>query len=504
MRKFNLIFFLFFIVNLAFSQFYYDFNQNCNEAYTAIINLKFDEGYKLIEQEKMNDPNNNIPYLLTNYIYFLTVFIGEEEAQFDKFEKLKDDILDRLKDGDKSSPYYKYSLAQVYLQWAFTRTKFKEYVSATFEINKAYRLLEKNNEEFPNFLPNLINLGLLHTLIGTVPDNYNWVKKMVGIEGTIDQGVNEILTVLNAAITQEKYSHYEAECLFYLSFIQMNLTTNKEKALEYIDLIGNDSTDINNPLAIYAIARIYMSNGMNDEAIELLLSKPTGDEYFPFYYLDYLTGLAKLYRLDEDANQYFFTYVTNFKGMNYIKDSYQKIAWYYLVNNDMNKYMEYINKVNQYGYDIIDADKQAERESESETIPNVYLLKSRILFDGGYYEKALAAMTGYTGKDFLKNEKDSLEFTYRVGRIYHEWGKPDNSIPFYDKTIKNGFDSEYYYAANSALKLGNIYEDKGDYNKALYYYKEAQSMKNDEYKNSINQKAKAGIQRIESMELSLE
>jgi len=504
MQKFGLVFFLIFVVNLAFSQYDYDFNQNCNEAYTAIINLKFDEGNKLIEQEKRNNPNNNIPYLLDNYIYFLTVFIGEEEEEFDRLEKLKDDVIDRLKDGDKSSPFYRYSLAQVYLQWAFTRTKFKEYVSATFEINKAYRLLERNNEEFPEFLPNLINLGLLHTLIGTVPDNYNWIKKLVGIEGTIDQGVSEILTVLNAAITQEEYSHYKAECLFYMSFIQMNLSTNKEKALEYIDLIGNDSTSLKNPLAIYAISRIYMSNGLNDKAIDLLLSRPTGDEYFPFDYLDYLTGLAKLYRLDKDANQYFFKYVSNFKGLNYIKDSYQKIAWYYLVTNDTDKYKEYIQKVSQYGNDIIDADKQAERESESREIPNLYLLKARILFDGGYYEKALSAMTGNTSTKFLINVKDSLEFTYRIGRIYHEWGKPENSIPFYDKTIQNGYKSEYYYAANSALKLGNIYEDQGDYNKALSYYKDAQSMKNEEYKNSISQKAKAGIHRIENMELSLE
>ena len=247
-----------------------------------------------------------------------------------------------------------------------------------------------------------------------------------------------------------------------------------------------------------------MSNGLNDKAIDLLLSRPTGDEYFPFHYLDYLTGLGKLYRLDEDANKYFFKYVSNFKGLNYVKDSYQKIAWYYLVNNDIDKYREYIDKVNQYGNDIIDADKQAERESEKGEIPNLHLLKARLLFDGGYYENALAAMTGNTSGNFLHNEKDSLEFTYRIGRIYHEWGKSDNSIPFYDKTIENGSKSEFYYAANSALKLGNIYEDKGDFNKALHYYKEAQSMKNDEYKNSINQKAKAGIHRIEHMELSLE
>jgi tetratricopeptide (TPR) repeat protein len=65
------------------------------------------------------------------------------------------------------------------------------------------------------------------------------------------------------------------------------------------------------------------------------------------------------------------------------------------------------------------------------------------------------------------------------------------------QTIKNGSESEYYYAANSALQLGLIYEKRKDYKKARIYYEKARSMENEEYKNSIDQKAKAGLSRIE-------
>jgi len=496
MYKTGTFFILIFICNFSFGQYKYDFNPNCVNAYSAIISLKFKEGKKLIDQEKTINPENNIPYLLENYIYFLSVFIAEEEKDFDKYDDLKDQIIDRLKEGDERSPYYRYCLAQVNLQWSVARAKFKEYTTATLEINRAYRLLVENNEEFPDFLPNLINLGMMHTLIGTVPDNYNWVKKLVGVEGTIDQGVNEILKVLNASVTQKEYAHYKAECLFYLSFIQINLTTNRQKALDNIKLIESDSSGLRNPLAIYAISRIYSDNGMNDKAIELLLSRPMGDEYFPFYFLDYLTGVAKLNRLDSDAYKYLFKYAINFKGINYIKDSYQKIAWYYLVNENMDKYQEFIAKVNQYGNAVVDADIQADREATNKAVPNVYLLKARLLFDGGYYEKALAAITSSKTTGFLKNSRDSLEFSYRIGRIYHEWGKTETAIPFYLKTIENGSESSYYFAANAALQLGIIYENKGDFKTAAENYELAQRMENKEYKNSINQKAKAGLNRI--------
>jgi hypothetical protein len=496
MYKAGVFLILVFASGFAFGQYNYDFNQNCLNAYSSIISLKFDEGKRLIDQEKAINPKNNIPYYLENYIYFLSVFIAEEEKDFQKYDDLKDNIIDRLKEGDQNSPYYRYCLAQVYLQWSVARAKFKEYTTATIEINRAYRLLVDNNEIFPDFLPNLINLGLMHTLIGTVPDNYNWVKKLVGVEGTIDQGVNEILKVLNAAATQKEYSHYKAECLFYLSFIQINLTANRQKALDNIKLIESDSSGLKNPLAIYSVARIYSDNGMNDKAIELLLSRPMGDEYFPFYFLDYLTGIAKLNRLDSDAYKYLFKFVINFKGINYIKDSYQKIAWYYLVNENLDKYHEFIAKVNQYGNSVVDADIQAEREANNKTVPNLYLLKARLLFDGGYYEKALAAITSSKTTGFLRNSRDSLEFSYRIGRIYHEWGKTETAIPFYVKTIENGSNSSYYFAANASLQLGIIYENKNDFKKAEEYYELAQSMENEEYKNSINQKAKAGLNRI--------
>ena len=495
----SLIIFIFsFSFFVSEAQYQYDFNQNCRDAYSSVISLKFEEGNRLIQAEKKANPNNNIPYLIENYIYFLTVFIGEKETDFDEMEDLHDEVIDRLKDGDESSPFYRYSLAQANLQWAFVRTKFKEYVTATMEINRAYRLLEDNNEEFPDFLPNKINLGLLHTLIGTIPDKYNWIKKMVGIEGTVNQGTGEILEVLDASLKSDEYGIYKAECLFYLSFIQLNLSADKKKALDYIDLINADEKNATpNPLIVYAMSRIYMSNGMNDKAIDLLLSRPLTKDYYPFHYLDYLTGLAKLQRLDKDADIYFKKYLSEFEGINYIKAAYQKIAWHNLVFGSTEKYKEYIAKVEDNGNDIIDADKQAEREAEKNEAPNPVLLKARVAFDGGYYEKALTELTG-PNRNFLVTSKDSLEYSYRIGRVYDGMEKPMQAMAFYKMTIKNGAGSEYYFAANSALKTGIIYEKQGDKEQAAIYYRKAMNMENKEYKNSIDQKAKAGLNRVEN------
>ena len=67
---------------------------------------------------------------------------------------------------------------------------------------------------------------------------------------------------------------------------------------------------------------------------------------------------------------------------------------------------------------------------------------------------------------------------------------------FYTSTVSTGLNMPYYFAANASLQLGYIYEYKKNYPKAQYYYSLCSQMKNEEYKNSIETKAKAGLRRV--------
>ncbi|MCD4774299.1 MAG: hypothetical protein K8R41_13050, partial [Bacteroidales bacterium] len=409
-EKIRGIFLFFLLIAFSFSvSAQFDFNENCKNAYSAIINLKFDEGKKFIDNEKKNNADNYIVYYLENYIDFLTVIIGQEQKTFEVLESNKRLRINALQNADKNSPYYRYCLANVHLQWAFARLQFKEYFTAALEINKAYRLFNKNKSDYPDFMPGYVGLGLLHTIFGTVPDKYKWLINIVGFEGTIEQGISELQLVLEDARINNENEYLKAESLFFLSLIQLNLKSDKIEAMEILSDL--DELQGDNPLKIFSKARILMRTAANDEAIELLISYQKSDECFPFYYLDFLTGMAKLHRLDKDAVKYFQKYIINFNGVNYVNDAFQKIAWHYLINGNKEKYFEYIKKVSDKGL-VVDADKQALKESKTGIVPNVNLLKARLLFDGGYYEKAVKVLDELISND-LKNFKDTLEYKYR-------------------------------------------------------------------------------------------
>lgn len=476
----------------------YDFNVNCRNAYQDILRLRFKEGKTLLETEKRLHPQNDIPYFIENYIDFFTLFIAEEKDDFARLKENKTLRISRLEKGDASSPWHNYCLSQVYLQWAFARLKFGEYRTAALEINKAYRLLEKNRRQFPSFVPDDVSMGMLHTLIGTIPDNYKWLINLMSFDGTVEQGKKELQKVFELSLKSPSYSYLKNESLFFLTFVCLNLQSDKKDARALFEKYGDKAMlqeCTKDPLLTYCMASICLRTGNNNKAIDILLARPKGMQFFPFHYLDYLTGNAKLHRLDEDASYYYLRFLQNFRGQNYIKSAYQRLAWCFLLRGDEKTYQEMIFKALRYGNSNVDEDKDAAKEAQSGEKPDILLLQSRLLFDGGYYEKALQALNNPKAH-FTRSAKVSTELVYRKARIFHEWGKTAEAIPMYEQTIQIGKDKEWYFAANAALQLGMIYETAGNRSRARLYYRQCLTMEPSEYKNSIHQKAKAGLNRI--------
>jgi tetratricopeptide (TPR) repeat protein len=491
MNRAVIIFFLL-ITQVAVSQ--YRYSSRCFDAHKMISSLRFEEALQLLEEERAVDPENLVPAMLEGYMDFLILVVGENQQDYDSLRELRSARVDILRNGDPESPWYRYSIAMINLQWAFARVSFGSYINAARDIRRAYLLLEQNNSLFPDFLPDKVGLGIMHALIGTIPDNLQWVARLFNMEGSVEGGRQELFEVM-ARADEEGYPFLADEALFFLSFIDINLQADKDIALELIFHYGDDADS--NLMLVFSLAKLYMRTGHTDKAIDLLVNRPGGEKYYPFYYLDYLTGLAKLSRLDDDASHYFLRFTANFKGKSFIKSAYQKLAWSSLLEEDTNTYYAYMEKVKIYGNDISDGDKLAMKNANSGQVPNVCLLKSRLLFDGGYYDQAILALQDAYCR--LKTRQDSIESIYRRGRIFHEQGRISDALFTYDKAIVQGKEEPYYYAANAALQCGMIHETKGDLDRAEEYYQMCMDMKNEEYRNSIKQKAKAGLSRIKSI-----
>ena len=493
MKKIVLLLLCFAFPLLTFAAGYFQFSTTATLAYQKVISLRFDEARQFLRQMAKEEPDNLMALHIENYIDFFTVFLNENEPQFNRLVSNKQQRLDYIrKNGDRSSPYYLYTQAEIKLQWALSRLKFEQYFTAFTEVRSAYKLLKKNERKFPTFIANKKSLGILHAMIGTVPDNYKWGLKLLGgMEGTIQEGRKEIEAVLDYA---NQYDFiFEEETLFMYGMLLLHLENQQQEAWQLIR--SSKLTPRQSPLACFVLANVAMHSGRNDEAIRLLEQRPSGSAYHPFPFLNYMLGICKLYRQDADADIPLLQFIARFKGQNYIKEAYQKVAWHHLLTGNKKGYHDWISKCLTEGAAIIGGDKHAAKEAASQRVPHPILLKARLLFDGGYYQKAKQLLATQSKNSFTEIQH-LLEYTYRQGRIAHRLANFAKARIFYQQTIDTGKSSPYYYACNAALQLGLMMEKRMDFETAKVYFNLCLQMHPSDYRNSLHQKAKAGLNRL--------
>lgn len=469
----------------------YNFDTRCLQAYKAIFDFRLNDARALIQQEKQQYPKNGITILLDNYVDYFSLLTSDNKAEYDRLVGRKSDRIDGLEANRENSPYYLFAQAEVYLQWGLIKGRFGDYMSSAADLKKARGLLNDNAEKYPDFLPDQKSLALINVVFGSLPPNLRGIAKFLGMSGNIQAGYSE-LEKLRTEIPDSRYAFYKTEVIFFLCIMDVDVLHDKNnyiKLSNYLEGLDNQSI-----LRTYLQGYVASRTGHNDDAIVNLQSIPKSNQYIELPVANYLIGSAKLCRMDSDACNFLLAYINSYKGVNYIKDSYLKIAYFYLLKDDEAHYNYYVKLARAKGYTVDEKDKQAMEEA-NDARPDNDLLRARFYFDGGYYNKALAQLQNKQEAD-CKIPRDKIELNYRLGRIYQLLNRYNEAVASYKRVIELGRSSKYYFAANAALNAGNIYEYIKSYNEAANYYKTALSMKNHEYQSSIDTQAKEGLDRI--------
>lgn len=471
---------------------YYNYDQKARMAYDKVLSFKFDEASVIIEELKEEMPENLAAHHIENYIDLFKAYTGAEDYSFEEFKKDREDRLDLVLKGDPNSPYYLFVQAEIRLHAALVRWKFGEYLGAFSDVTSAYKLLEKNKTKFPWFVANKKDLAILHAFVGTIPSGLKWgVSLFTGLEGTIDQGVSEIEEVLDYCQKHDFIFQEETQILYVL--LKLHLENNKEAAWKAIQ--ENEFKPTEKTLHCYIMAEVAMFIGKNDEAIKILQQRPTGQSYYDFHLLDYMLGVALLRRIDPAAAFYFRRFLNQTKGQQLIKSAYQKLAWLSLVQENIEGYKAHMASCRELGSSSSGEDENAMTEAEADVLPHPILVKARLLFDGGYYPQASKVLAEINPND-LPSDLTRLEYFYRFARILHAQNHNLQAEKYYRQTIKHGRYLPNYYACNAALQLGIMFEKNGEDALAKNAFDDCLSIKPKEYRYSIHQQAKAGLNRL--------
>lgn len=463
----------------------------CIEASRHISCLRLRQATQLLNQERALHPENAAVDYLEDFLDFYALITSQDIQELHRLEKKKTTHLHRMAALPDQSPYKLYGQAEIQLHWAMTRVFHQEYVAAALEFRDAYRLLERNAESFPFFYPNQKDQGLLSALLGSLPENFRWLTGVIGMKGDFELGLNLLANFTeHQSFTNDQLLEKQTGEYYYI-LLQMNFG-DKHAAWNFCDKVTKDFRS--NLMSSYLRAFVGLKTGRNEPSLEALNNRPNTPEYAPFPFLDYLQGIALLNRIDETAAIYFKRFITFNKGKNLIKDAYKRLSWYYLLNNDPEKYRIYQGLIQKYGDTQVEEDKQAMREAQSGIKPNLELLKARLYFDGGYYEKAESEAL----KALPMSDMERSEWDYRLGRIYAEQRQYLKAIDHYIACIrKTDPATHYYFPPLSCVQAGKVYETLGNKSKAIEYYQKALTYKGYEYRFYNSTKARQALDRLE-------
>jgi len=470
----------------VFCQPVFDYNQKCKTVYTDVLKLKIPYAQKVIQEEKLKEPDNFAWLLLQSYCDFLYIFINEDYKAFEQLEQDFDKRLELIDQLDNNNPWKKFAKAEMYIHKATARAKFEEFFTTVWEIRKANKLLQENNRLFPDFKPNQKSLSIFNAVFGTIPDKYKFGARLLGFKGNVAEGMQQIEDYLVYAKEQNMF--YD-EMLLLHNFFLIYLDKDFENAYQIASTQLKPKESL---LHNFIAAEIAYKTGRIEEAIEVVENHPKNKDYMPYPFMDYYLGIFKMTQLNtSEAIPLITSFLTKFKGRHYIKEAWYRLALCHLIEKDTLSYFRCLKNVETTGYQLYDADRQSYANSVSGEMPNTKLLKARLLNDGGYYNKSLAILMQMDTPGV--KYKDNLERLYRLGRVYEALNETEKALQYYKKVVDFAHNDKYYFGGRACLQLGNMYKRLKEFELADTYYKMTFRYNKHPYKDSFEQQAKAGI-----------
>ncbi len=452
------------------------------------MKLRLPAGHKFLQPELQRNPDNACAILVANYADFLNILISQDESLYKKLRTRQEQRLAAVDALKEKTPYKRYVQAEIKLQLAMCQIFFADEVQAAWNVRSAFLLLKENQKQFPGFIPNRKSLGLLQVIIGSVPDSYQWVFKILGMRGDIPAGL------ANLHLAAKTPNQFQTEARIYLHFAQDWMNAADDQGPKILTELALENPD--NLLFTYLAMSMLKKNKSCDKALEIYQKRPVNNQYLDFPYLHHMAADMYLYRGDYSRslreNQLF---LENYAGRHYLKDAYFKLYLACYLSDNVISAQLYYNGIKANGVTVVEEDKYAQKFIDNADVLNKQLTKARLHADGGYYSLAMQALKHFKPSN-KTTAKDKIELNYRKARIFQGLGDLDSAITYYKETIEISGDLPYYFAPNAALQLGYLAMENGNKSAARNYFKKALSYPKHEYKNSIDSKAKIALSTL--------
>jgi hypothetical protein len=468
------------------------FSQEAQAVYHQVTGLQSALASTSLQKLQLADPHNQIGAYIRHLQDFLFYMLTEDPIRYNQFIKRSELHLGTISQVAESNPWRAYCLGEMYMMIGIAAYKRNELILATRSFRSGLKQLRKGAADFPHFQPLQKDRHVIEALIGTVPNQYQWAAELVtGLEAGND-GAKALSDVYHAMQASNHFLAQDAGFFLALTYAHQY----RKPDIAHQIAITLQRAEPNHPFILFLFAYTASENGMQTKAIRALEKHKPGAGQIDFPYLNYMLGKYRLRHLDiPGARLAFQQFLLRWQGPSYQAETWQKLGWCALLEDDHTTYHNYIARSLKAPKSPLEGDQQARHEALEKHEPHPALLRARLASDGHNAARAktiLAAIQPET----LKESRLQLEHAYRFGRVLAELGETDPAIHYYTQAWRKGNGGKLHFACASALQLGMMYSDLGKPQNARLWYDRCLAEKPAIYRSGLHQKAKAGIRQL--------
>ena len=491
MKK-NLLFWFLLFLPVAGASGQYQFNGNCRNGWVLLFDLKFDEARQLMQKELSIRPTNYYALYLEQTIDAWALYINPEEKAYEAFLDNYDKKRKTMDGRYEDSPYYLMCKSEMDLQAGLFRVLNGSLLGGANKLYKGYKEVHKNLKLYPDFAPSRMIDGFFNCALSNLPPFVKGVASLFSVSSDFDKGWETLEDVYRQ---QEHIRGINAGSALFLIFVAK---INKTPEIVY-DLTQNYDTSFRELfMPQFFKANIEYRTGHNEQALGTLATLHRGNGPEAEFLYNYMTGKALLRKLDPEAGNYIQQFLKDLHEEDYFREMTYALALVHLLRGDREKYHDLCREVIEKGDDIIERDREALYDASLDYEPDIALVKTRLLLDGGYLQRA-----GKNISDYEAHPRPALpyklEYHFLKGRYALASGDTTAAIRYFQWVLQNGRDEKYLFASEAALRLGEIYEKQKNYPLAYQYYKTSTDLYKSSYYEYIGSKAEKGEERVKEL-----
>ena len=109
---------------------------------------------------------------------------------------------------------------------------------------------------------------MLLALFGTIPENFQWILKIVGVKGNLKEGLKKLRNYVDQPLPGREFILEKQTGEYYYTFLQLNFG-DKEECWKFCDRVTADYRQ--NLLSAYLRIFTAIKTAHNDDAIACIL-----------------------------------------------------------------------------------------------------------------------------------------------------------------------------------------------------------------------------------------